>query len=390
VSTIEDTHRRRRAVVALCVTEITSWGALYYSLPVAAQSITGTEGWSATTVTAGFTVAVLSSAAAGVPVGRWLDRAGPRVVMTAGSVLGVCGLVLVAVSPSVPVFLLAWLVAGTAQAAVLYQPAFTAIARWYGDRRTRPLTVITLVAGLSSTVFAPLIAASLAAWGWRSTYLLLAAVIAAVTIPIHALLLTPRWPGVRREGTGGARRVASVTRSRRFLVLQLAMTLIALGLYAVTLSLIPLLTSRGIATATAATAFGLVGAGQVLGRLAFAALPTGSEPSRRTVTVGVSGTAGVALLAALPGPVIALMAAAVLAGAARGAHTLVQATAIADRWGTDRLGAINGVFAVPITIATAAAPVTCVVLAAELGSYTAAAAALTGVIVTGTVIGRRR
>jgi MFS family permease len=377
-------------VLALCVTEIICWGALYYSLPVAVASITAAEGWSAATVTAGFSAALLLSASAGVPVGWWLDRAGPRVVMTAGSALGAAGLVMVAMSESISTFLVAWLVVGAAQAAVLYQPAFTAIARWYGDARAGPLTVLTLVAGLASTVFAPLINASLAAWGWRPTYLLLAAVVAAVTIPVHVLLLTPPWPRPARHPTGNReRRIASVARSRRFLVLQLAMTLIALGVYAVTLNLIPLLISRGIDAATAAAAFGLVGAGQVLGRLAFVALPAASAPSHRIATVGLTGATALALLAVLPGPAIALVAAAVMAGAARGAYTLIQATAVVDRWGTERLGTLNGIFVAPITVATAVAPVTGVLLAARLGSYTAATAALAGVVAAGTVLGRR-
>jgi len=37
---------RRRALIALSVTEITSWGTLYYSLPVAASSTSTTTGWS--------------------------------------------------------------------------------------------------------------------------------------------------------------------------------------------------------------------------------------------------------------------------------------------------------------------------------------------------------
>jgi len=382
--------RRRLAVIGLCVTEITCWGVLYYSLPVATASITATEGWSATAVTGAFSAALLLSAVAGVPVGRWLDRAGPRVVMTAGSALGAVGLVLVAAAESIHMFLFAWLVVGTAQAAVLYQPAFTAIARWYGDERTRPITILTLVAGLASTVFAPLITASIGAWGWRSTYLLLAAVVAALTIPAHALMLTVPWPQPLRHGaTLPVRRVSAVIRSRRFLVLQLGMTLIALGLYAVTLNLIPLLTSRGLSAATAATAFGLVGAGQVLGRLAFAALPAGTTPSTRTTTVGVGTTAALALLAALPGPATALIAAAVLAGAARGVYTLVYATAVADRWGTERLGILHGTFVAPITVAVAAAPVTGVLLATQLGSYTAATAALAVVVAVGAILSGR-
>jgi hypothetical protein len=146
------------------------------------------------------------------------------------------------------------------------------------------------------------------------------------------------------------------------------MTLIALGVYAVAINLIPLLSSRGISTATATVGFSLLGVGQVLGRLAFATLPATSTPSIRTTALGVTATAAIALLTGLSGPAIALLAASVLAGAARGTYTLVQATAVADRWGTERLGALNGAFVAPITAAIAVAPAAGVLLAAQLGA----------------------
>ena len=46
----------------------------------------------------------------------------------------------------------------------------------------------------------------------------------------------------------------------------------------------------------------------------------------------------------------------IVAGAVRGAQTLVQASAVADRWGTRNYGSINGVFAAPITAVTALGP----------------------------------
>ena len=52
-----------------------------------------------------------------------------------------------------------------------------------GMRRVRALTTLTLVAGLASTVFAPLTAALAGALGWRGTYLVLAGILAVVTIP---------------------------------------------------------------------------------------------------------------------------------------------------------------------------------------------------------------
>ena len=382
----------RRALIALCVTEITGWGVLYYALPVAAGDITATEGWTHGEVFTAFSTGLLVSAVAGVGVGRLLDRLGPRPVMTVGSLVGVLGLLLVASAPNLAVFFVAWLVTGIAQSAALYPPAFAAITRWYGEARTWPLTVLTLVGGLASTVFAPITHLLVEDLGWRGAFLVLTAVYALVTIPLHAIFLTPPWPGhlVPADGHHGRRReIRSVVRSGRFLSLQVSLTLTALGMYAVTLNLIPLLTSRGFGPAAAATVFGLVGAGQVLGRLLFAALPSGRAPYVRTLTIGTASVLVLTLLALLPGPAPALVGAAILAGAVRGAFTLLQATAVSDRWGTRHFGALNGTFTVPLTASIALAPAAGAWASDLLGGQTAAVAGFAVLAAVGVLVGRR-
>jgi predicted MFS family arabinose efflux permease len=370
------------------VTEITSWGTLYYSLPVAAASISTTTGWSRGFVVGSFSGGLLLSAVVGIAIGRLLDHIGPRLVMTSGALVGVFGLVLVSLASTRPMFLVGWLVIGVAQSAVLYQPAFITISHWYGKARTRPLAIVTVVAGLASTVFAPITASLIERVGWRTGYLVLAAIYAAVTIPLHALFLTPAWRVPRtRTAFSAARR--SVSRSHQFFALQAAMTLTALGVYAVTIDLIPLLTSRGVTPATAATAFGLIGAGQVLGRLVFTAMPRERTPASQTTALGIAATVSLGLLAALPGPTVALIAAAIFVGSIRGAYTLLQATAIADRWGTQHLGTLNGTFAAPITAATALAPVAGTLLAEQLGSYANSTAAFAALVALGAVLSRR-
>jgi MFS family permease len=383
--------RLRRAVVALCLTEITSWGVLYYSLPVAAGAVGRDTGWSYGQVFTAFSCGLLLSAVAGARVGRLLDRFGPRPVMTAGSLVGVAGLLLVARAPNLPMFFVAWLVTGLAQSAALYPPAFAAITRWYGDARTWPLTIVTLVGGLSSTAFAPLTDVFVEQWGWRSAYLLLAGIYALVTIPLHALLLTPPWPGGAHpaRASGHPREIRSVTASRRFRTLQISLTLTGLAMFAVTINLIPLLTSRGFGHAAAATVFGLVGVGQVLGRVSFAVLPAGSHPRVRTLAIGAAGVVTLATLALLPGPAWALVGVAVLAGAVRGAYTLLTATAVADRWGTRHFGALNGAFNVPITASIALAPAAGALSIDLLGSHAAAAGAFAALAAVGVVVGRR-
>ena len=66
-----------------------------------------------------------------------------------------------------------------------------------------------------------------------------------------------------------------------------------------------------------------------------------------------------------------LIAAAMLAGAARGVFTLLQATAISDRWGAAHYGRLNGLLSAPALLATALAPWAGAALAQTLGGYPA-------------------
>jgi MFS family permease len=381
------TSRRslRPALAALCITQVTSWGVLYYAFPVALASITADTGWSATAATAAFSAGLVVSALAGIPIGRWLDRYGPRRVMTGGSLLAVPATVAIALSPAFGWFLAAWLVAGVAMAAVFYQAAFAALTRWYGDRRVQAITAVTLVAGLSSTIFAPLTHALLDHLDWRTTYLVLAAVLAAVTVPLHALALTPPWPPSGAHAPHGAavrrRRLPDEVRTPGFVLLAAALTLTAFGLYAASLTLIPLLTGRGLPAGLAATTLGLLGAGQLLGRIGYAPLTARTSPTGRTVVIIAVSALTIALLASLTGPPALLVAAAIAAGAARGAGTLLQATVVADRWGTTRYGTLSGLFSAPITAASALAPWGGTALAELTGSYPAAFWVLAALVV---------
>ncbi|MBO0827427.1 MAG: MFS transporter [Streptosporangiales bacterium] len=361
----------RRVLVGLCVTEITSWGVLYYALPVLAPAISHDMSWSTGTVMVAFSCGLVVSALAGVVVGRLLDRYGPRRVMTTGSVLGVVAVVAIALAPDLPSFIAAWAFSGVAQACLLYPPAFAALTRWYGPRRVRALTVLSLVAGLASTVFAPVTALLGDRLGWREAYLVLAVLLAAVTIPVHVACLTPTWPAEHATrhgpGAGAAAHVRRVLRTRAFWCLVVAMTVAAFGMYGSTVDLVPLSVDRGASTGLAAVTLGLVGAGQLLGRLGYGMLHRVLAPRWRTALVLFVGAVTIGLLAVVPLP--ALVVTAVCAGAARGTFTLLQATAVSDRWGTAHFGTLNGAFIAPVTAAIAVAPAGCALLAERLGGY---------------------
>ena len=357
----------RRVLAVLCCTEITSWGVLYYAFPVLAPAIARNTGWSATWVTAAFSAGQVTAAVAGIPVGRWLDRWGPRRVMTAGSVLAVPAVLGIATARTIPWFVAAWIVAGCAMAAVLYPPAFAALTRWWGQRRVRALTAVTLVAGLASTVFAPLTALVSAHLDWRHTYVVLAAVLAVVTIPAHLFGLAGHWPA--GEAGHEVAPPRSVYRSRAFVLLAVALSLAAFAIYAVVVNLVPLLVGRGMATSTAALALGLGGVGQVSGRLGYGKLVAVTSVRTRTSLVLGAAAATIALLAVVPGPTVLVILIAMLVGATRGVFTLVQATAVSDRWGAAHFGRLNGLLSAPATLAMSVAPWAGTALAVWLGGY---------------------
>lgn len=367
------TDRPRGGLAALCITQTTSWGLLYYSLPVAVDPISQDTGWSHTTITAALSLGLVISAVAGLRVGKILDRQGPRQVMTFGSLMGTLGLVLVAWSPNLPMFFLAWAVIGLAQSAVLYPPAFVVITRWYGPQRVGPLTTLTLVAGLASTIFAPIVAYLIDQTGWRLSYVIFASILAAITVPLHARFLNSTWtpnpdPNPTTTETTSAK-PDTVTRTPRFIILQIVMAVATFTLLAVTINLIPLLMERDMTYSMAALTLGLVGTGQVLGRLGYAPLDRLTTARHRTGIILTAGALALWALAVLPGPHWLLIIVAILAGSARGCHTLLQATAVSDRWGTTNFGHHNAVFTAPMTALGALAPVAGPALANLLGGY---------------------
>ncbi|MEV6480346.1 MFS transporter [Streptomyces sp. NPDC051576] len=364
-----DRSRPRAALPAWCATQITSWGIVYYAFPVLNPQITSSTGWPSTATTAAFSGGLLVSAATGIPVGRILDRRGPRAVMTTGSVLGVVAVLAIASAPNLIAFSAAWLLAGTAMAATFYQPAFAALTRWWGSDRIRALTIVTLAGGLASTAFAPLTAALAEHLSWRTTYAILAMLLALVTIPAHALALRGPWPPAPAPPPQRATDTVSVTRSRPFLMLAAALTLNSFAMYAVVIALVPLLIARGASPTAAAWALGLGGAGQTLGRTLYATLARRTGVTTRTVTLIMLGGITTTAFATVSGPFPLLVGIAIVAGMVRGNLTLLQATAVTDRWGTTHYGRLSGLLAAPATIASALAPFAGAALAGPLGGY---------------------
>ena len=369
-------HVRRRArgiVAALSVTEVVSWGIVYYAFAAFLVPVQHELGYSTAQLTGAFSLALLISGAAGIVVGRYLDAHSPRGIMTLGSIAATLLVVAWSGVDGLAAFYLVWAGLGLAMAAILYEPAFVVLAKWFpdADERRRAMTALTLVAALASFIFLPLSQALIDAHGWRDALLILAGILAVVTIPVHALTLrqAPGAPGAARHGREPDAAAERVLRSQSFWLFTAAFFLATTTGIAMTILAIPYLLERGYSAAFAAFAVGLVGLSQIPGRIVFAVLGGRLPRALALPAVFLFIALGIVALTAAGGkaPVIGAL---VLLGMGNGMTTLARATVIADRYGAAAYGSIAGVAASATTAARAVGPVSAAAYAAATGYTT--------------------
>ncbi len=358
-------------VAALSVTETVSWGILYYAFAVFLVPMRAELGYSAAELTGAFSLGLLVSAGAGILVGRHLDRHSPRPLMTGASIAGALLVIAWSRADSLVAFYAIWTAIGLVMAAVLYEPAFTVLAKHFPrpEERRRAMTALTLVAALASFIFLPLSQALIDAYGWRDALLALAGILAAVTVPLHALVLRPAPRGEHVAAVHRSAAAGEALRSLRFWLLSVAFLLASLSAFAIVVFAIPFLVERGHSPSFAAFAVGLVGISQIPGRLIFAPLTSRLPRAQATAAVlGLIGLGGIVIVTSQS--TAAVIAGFVLLGMGNGMATLARAISIADLYGPAAYGTIGAVAGGMITIARAAGPVTAAAYSAALG-YTA-------------------
>lgn len=378
----------------LAITEMVSWGILFYAFSVVLKPLQAEMGWDQGTITGAFSLAILVSGIAAIPVGRWLDRYGSRAIMTLGSCAGVVLVLAWSQVMTIPGFYAIWFLIGITVSTVLYDPAFTVVANWFIRKRAQALTIVTFGGGLASVVFVPLTERLVRELGWRPALVVLAVILGLVTIPLHGSVLRRRpadvglmpdgevnlttQPLLHRNGEGeqntagldGERSipVRRAVQGLDFWWLSLAFALSTFSAIAISVHLISYLTEQGFSTAFAAAAVGLVGGSQIPGRLVFT--PLGNRVSRRLLTAGLFVMQVVALLILIGMPTESgVILFAIIFGSGSGASSPARAALLAERYGAAHYGSISGVQTLVMTLARAIAPVGMGALVAATGSY---------------------
>jgi predicted MFS family arabinose efflux permease len=356
-------NRQRLALIAaLGVTQIISWGSLYYAIGILGPIMVAQGHLSTGVVYGGYSLSLLISGLSAPITGRAIDRLGGGRVMALGSVLAAAALALMAASRGAPLFIAASVVAGVAISMTLYEAAFASLVGLTRRRTADAIAALTLIGGFASTVFWPLTEALQRIFDWRETYYVYALVHLLVCLPLHILLLRPVEDEAAEESE---KRVAHIddtppdlSTERRRLVLALIVIVFFTNNFAIsglTVHFVPLLVALGLSSAAAVAVGVLFGPGQVAGRIV--AMTAGRNLS--AVSTGLWSTAifPVSFLFLLAGPQFwAAAAFGILVGSANGVLTIARGTIPLALFGRTGYGALMGSIALPTVVARASAP----------------------------------
>jgi MFS family permease len=347
-----------RAVPVLGVTQILSWGTIFYTPVLIVPLIAAERGWSISFAMGGFSVGLLAAGLSAPYVGRSIDRFGGHVVMTIGSLIGALGLVLIGHAIDRFSYCAVWVVLGIGMAANLYDSAFATLGRIFGVGARAPITALTLAGGFASTVSWPATHFLLEAVGWHGTYLIYAALLAFISAPLHALAL-PR----------GRFEVDLVTRSDAppppavlppyglpFILVASAFAMYAFVPSGLSAHLLAIFARTGIDSGTVVWIGALFGPAQVGARLIEFAFGRNLHPlwvARFALSVLLCAFAMLALLG-VSVPVAAAFA--LMFGGANGLVTITRGAVPLALFGASGYGRLMGRLAGPFLLVQAAAP----------------------------------
>lgn len=256
----------RRTVIVLGVCQTLSWASSYYLIAILGKPIADDLGFDGNWIFGAFSAALLISAVLGPRIGRNIDMFGGRGVLSSSNIVIAAGLVVLSMANSVEMVWAAWLILGVGMGLGLYDPAFAALGRIYGDKARKAITGITLIAGFASTVGWPLTQWGLETIGWRDTCLAWAAANIILGFPLNRFLI-PKTdpPPPAPDGAKHAKPHIAMDRDMWLLGFAFASAWIVTAAMAVHLP--RLLETAGATTAQAIAAGAMVGPAQVAARL---------------------------------------------------------------------------------------------------------------------------
>jgi MFS family permease len=301
-------------LAAFCGVMVSFGSLLVFTFSVFLKPLSAEFGWSRESISTAFGIAAITVAVCSPPLGRLLDRYGPRpIILPCMIVFGLAFLSLSMLTPSLVHLYATFMVLGAVGNGTTQMGYSRAVSTWFTRKRGTALAWVVGGVGVGSMVFPRLAQWIIDSRGWRSAYVVLGLTILALGVPLTALFVRERplaKTGPRISYSGSAVRMG--LQSRAFWLLVAILFLSSIAVNGAVTHLSAILTDCGLTTSEAALALSVLGATSLLGRLITGPLLDRYFGPRISFVLlaGVSG--GIILLSWTHSMAIGLLAAALI------------------------------------------------------------------------------
>lgn len=323
-------------------------------------------GWTRATTSAAVSLSWIVGGPLAIIMGGLNDRFGPRLVITACSLLSALGYLLLSqISSLWQLYLFYGVLIGISSS--IFVPLASTLARWFVHRRTLMTGLVVCGVGIGSMVMPPIAEQLIQSYGWRTSFVIIGITILVIaTLASQLLRSDPGEVGQLAflEKSKTARDMHIVTRS--FSLKEAISTwqfwvifamLFCYGYCTITIQvhLVPYATDLGIPTNTAAGILGIIGGTSVIGRIVFGIL--GDRVGNKNALI----TGFILMLLCLvwllySREVWGLYLFAVIFGIAYGDCAVQQSPLVATLFGLNSLGLIFGFVALGFPIGATVGP----------------------------------
>jgi MFS family permease len=349
-----------------------------YSLSAFMEPLEQAFGWSRAQISMGMPFAAAISSSVGILVGILIDRMGPRPIGLAGIAI-VCGAFALfgTATGSLANWFLLWCLIGLGGACVKPTIWTSAVASRFDASRGLAIAIVVSGAGVAATIIPPLAAWSIAEFGWRSGYFIIAGAWAIVAIPMLFFFFRgkqdTRSAEEKASGKLAGDSMSGLTfaegiRSPAFYKLGIAGGLFAFAVIGLIMHFIPVLQDLGLSRMGAAAIAGLVGISSIAGRLGTGFLLDRFRPELIAMIAFLLPVVS-ALLMLFGSGTLTLSLAAMIVGFSLGSELDVVLYLSTRHLGLRRFGVLFALLLIFLAIGNAVGPVFAGAIYDEFGSY---------------------
>lgn len=253
--------RIARVLIVLAFAQIIAWGTIGL-LAIVGRTIATDLHMDIAAVFAGSSILYVVMGLCAPWLSAPFTRFGARRVMIAGSALAGPGFILLALAQNPLTYFAAWTLLGIAGSASLTTAAQIMLNEIAGQGAKTAIAALTLVTGLSSSIFWPATAYLADLAGWRTTCLLFAALLALICLPLYAFGL-PRTAHAAVDPGISAAPITPMRRDATFYLVAAAISFNAFVTFGLSAIMVELLRAEGLPTPQAiafGSALGVLGA----------------------------------------------------------------------------------------------------------------------------------